>query len=110
MSLKEEILKDWKLFRPVALIDIASFVVILASLIVNYFGPEGNFVVLTGVIGNKLTTMKIIGTVFIMVFINSLFSFTLFKKERLLSWFLALAHLGVAILCLIKVASVVYFW
>jgi hypothetical protein len=110
MSLKETILKDWKLFKPVAYVDAAALAVILIALLTNTFGPSGNFVVLTGLIGDKITTAKIIGTAFLTVFINSWLSFILFRKERILSWFLALAGLGVAILCLVKVASVVYFW
>lgn len=110
MNFKDIILKDWKLFRSVAFIDIAAFSAIIISLIANYLGPNGNFVVVAGLIGDKIMTGKIIGIAFLIILINSWLSFIIFRKERLLAWFLALAGLAVSVLCLIKVASVVYFW
>ncbi|MCL4406421.1 MAG: hypothetical protein M1586_00380 [Patescibacteria group bacterium] len=110
MGFKETILKDWKLFKPVACVDAAALMVIFAALVLNAVGPTGNFVVVAGMIGNKLTTFKIIAAALTAVCINSWLSLAVFKKERMLSWFLALSGFAVASLTLIKVASVVYFW
>lgn len=108
--MKDLILRDWKLFKSVAYVDIAAMAVIVVAVIVNVLGPAGNFVVATGIIGNKTVTAEIIAVGFIVVLMNSWLSFIVFKKERLISWYLAMAGLAVAILVLIKVASVVYFW
>lgn len=110
MNLKALLSRDWKLFRSVAYVDMVAMGFILVAVIVNILGPAGNFVVSAGIIGNKTTTAEIIGVGFIVVLMNSWLSFVVFKKERLISWFLAMTGLTVAILTLIKVASVVYFW
>ena len=110
MNLKALLSRDWKLFRSVAYVDMAAMGIILVVVIVNILGPAGNFVVSTGIIGDKTATAEIIGVGFVVVLMNSWLSFVVFRKERLISWFLAMTGLVVAILTLIKVASVVYFW
>lgn len=83
---------------------------ILAALVLSIGGPGGNFLVGRDMIGNKIVVWKIIGIAGAIILINFLLTDFLFKRERFLSYTLAVSTLIFSLIVAVAVASYFYFW
>ncbi len=83
---------------------------VLSSFLIAVFEIEGNFIIITGFIGDQISILKIVGINFFIVAMNFVLAEFVFKRERVVSYIFGAVSLFVSAIIFVSVASRIFFW
>ncbi|MFA4999545.1 MAG: hypothetical protein WC519_02355 [Parcubacteria group bacterium] len=93
---------------PYAIYGLISLVILSAAIIFSLFAvPKGGIIVIKGVIGDKLSLLKLSLAATAVCGINLLASWGVFKKDRVISHILGALAIFISIIILLKITAII---